>query len=305
MRLADIPTAQLYQQALHSDVRFKSGFFSIALQTTERPLIELLTSLYGNTALLDPDDLCHFHIKISKPSTYRRWVKPQVVFSIDSIEPFEPYPLGHSLPLFEWGLNWCIGTTAHHNLMLHSAVVEKNGLGLIMPAMPGSGKSTLCAALAYRGWRLLSDEFGVVRHDDGKILPMPRAIGLKNQSIDVIKNFAPDAWVGPSYEGTRKGTVAHVAPPPESLKRQDEAVTPRWVIFPRYQAGAKLSLTPQPKSLGFTRLSNNAFNYQLTMEKGFTTLGKVVDSCDCYHLIYSNLDEAVSALNTLAEDGAT
>jgi predicted ATPase len=29
---------------------------------------------------------------------------------------------------------------------------------VILPAPPGSGKSTLCAALVTRGWRLLSDE---------------------------------------------------------------------------------------------------------------------------------------------------
>jgi predicted ATPase len=33
-------------------------------------------------------------------------------------------------------------------------VVERDGHALILPAMPGSGKSTLTAALVQRGWRL-------------------------------------------------------------------------------------------------------------------------------------------------------
>ena len=44
--------------------------------------------------------------------------------------------------MYEWGVNWCIGTTGHCNLILHSAVVEKDGRGVILPAIPGSGKST-------------------------------------------------------------------------------------------------------------------------------------------------------------------
>jgi predicted ATPase len=46
--------------------------------------------------------------------------------------------------------------------MLHAAVVEKNGKALILPALPGSGKSTLSAALAMNGWRFLSDEFTMI-----------------------------------------------------------------------------------------------------------------------------------------------
>ena len=36
---------------------------------------------------------------------------------------------------------------------------------VILPAPPGSGKSTLCAALVNRGWRLLSDELTLVDFD--------------------------------------------------------------------------------------------------------------------------------------------
>ncbi|MBK9234594.1 MAG: hypothetical protein IPO19_00450 [Rhodoferax sp.] len=35
-------------------------------------------------------------------------------------------------------------------------------MSLVMPAIPGSGKSTLTAGLSLSGWRLLSDEFGAL-----------------------------------------------------------------------------------------------------------------------------------------------
>lgn len=39
---------------------------------------------------------------------------------------FLPMEIGHSHALFEWGLNWTIGTYAHNYLIMHSAVLEKD-----------------------------------------------------------------------------------------------------------------------------------------------------------------------------------
>ena len=81
---------------------------------------------------------------------------------------------------------------------------------------------TLTAALAHRGWRLLSDEFGLVRPERGDLLPMPRAIPLKNTSIEAILEFDPAAPLGPTYPKTRKGRVRHVRASDDSQRRQHE-----------------------------------------------------------------------------------
>jgi len=301
MKLSDIPPKELRKKAREEGIRFKTGPFPVRLKTDIPELIDTLHSMYGHASLLCNNEVSQFHITIAQKSGLRRWLKPQAIFSIDGIKPFEPYPLSHAFPLFEWGLNWCIGTTAHNNLMLHSAVVEKNGIGLILPAMPGSGKSTLCAGLTSRGWRLLSDEFGILRHSDGQLLPIPRAAPLKNDSIEIIRQYAPEAVLGPIYEKTRKGTVSHMAPPPNSLELQEQTVTPKFVVFPKYQKGAKTRLTPLVKSAAFTRLTNNAFNYQVTMEQGFQSMARLVENTQCFDFISGDLDEAVITLQTLLE----
>lgn len=282
-------------------LRLRSGPLTIHLYTRIDTLSRLLRRMYGAAALDSPAQFADFHIGMARPRGPRRWLRPQVCFTLDAQSPFEPYPLEHALPLFEWGLNWCIGTTFPRQLMLHAGALEKNGFGLLLPATPGAGKSTLTAALCHRGWRLLSDEFGIVRHDDGQLLPMPRAIGLKNRSIAVIRDFAPDAFFGPVYPGTRKGDVAHLAPPAESLARQAEPATPRWVVFPRYAPGAQLQLKAEPPSVSFTRLANNAFNYQISGAQGFRTLVHLTESAMAYSLAYSKLDEAVAQMDRLAE----
>jgi len=255
---------------------------------------------YAALPLLPDDTVCHFRIEIRARGGLRRFSRPQAVFACDGFAPFEPYPRSHAFAMYEWGLNWATVQVAHDYLLLHSAVVEKGGKALLLPALPGSGKTTLCAGLVGRGWRLLSDEFAIVRPADGMLLPLPRVAPLKNASIDVIRSFAPQLRLGPRFERTRKGTVAHVFPPAESLARQAEVARPRWVVFPRYAAGSPSELTPQPPSLALARLVNNSFNYRITGEAGFRAICRLVRGVDCYELVNGSLEAAVAQLDALA-----
>ncbi len=302
MIFSDISVAELQWQAKGQGIRYRTGPFTVCLKTPLDDLVVLLHKLYSSAPLLDDTTLCQFHINIGKPRGLRRWIKPQAVFTIDGLQPFDPFPANHALPLLEWGLNWCISSAANGFLILHSAVVEKNGKGVILPALPGSGKSTLCAGLINKGWRLLSDEFGILDQHTGQLIPIPRTLPLKNRSIDVIKQFAPDALIGPTFPKTRKGDVAHLAPPTNSILRQDERVQPSHVVFPKFMAGANTQLSEQNKSLAFTRLSNNSFNYQLTMEQGFKTLSQLVKNTGCYGLTFGDMTSAIETLDNLVSN---
>jgi HprK-related kinase A len=210
-------------------------------------------------------------------------------------------PILLSTPFPPWnGASTGVATRSHHLLMLHSAVVERNGHAMLFPAWPGHGKSTLCTALVHSGWRLLSDEFGLVRPEDGVLLPVPRLIPLKNESIEVIRGFRPETIIGPAFFRTRKGTVAHVRPPLDSIRRAQEPARPRWFVFPRWIADAPFSLEPMPKSQAFLMVATNAFNYEVLDETAFRLVDDMVRACDCYSLSYSDLGDAVPALDNLS-----
>ena len=268
------------------------------------PLMRLMYELLRDHRVVD-DPVRDFHVEVTSPSPLRRWVRPQVQFFVDGRAPFEPLPARHHLPILEWGINWCIAARSHHLLMLHAAVVEREGRAMLFPAWPGHGKSTLCTALVHSGWRLLSDEFGLVRPRDGLMVPLPRLMPLKNESIEVIRRFAPDAHIGPSFHGTRKGTVAHVRPPTESVERAGEPATPAWLVFPRWVRGSPLRLEPMPKAQAFLMVASNAFNYEVLGETSFRLVDAMVGACACYSLTYSDLGEAVAALDrvTFADHG--
>ncbi|MCX7108979.1 MAG: HprK-related kinase A [Proteobacteria bacterium] len=299
MRLGDLTLGELENRLKGSGLYVRFGPFTVRVNSDIPSVNFLALQLYPSYPLLSSEAITDFHIQIAKPKGLRRWYRRQSLFSVDSRLVFAPYPIEHAFPALEWGINWCIATRAHHLLMLHSAVVERNGNAILFPAWPGHGKSTLCTALVFSGWRLLSDEFGLVRPEDGLLLPIPRLIPLKNESIDVIKNFRPEAVIGPSFLKTRKGTVAHVIPPEDSILRSQEPAKPRWLIFPRWVAGAPLSLEPIPKSQAFLMVATNAFNYEVLDQTAFRLVTDMVKACDCHSLVYSDLSEAVAAIDAL------
>jgi HprK-related kinase A len=300
MKLAELPEDDFIQRLAGNGLLLRIGPFTMRIRSGIEHFAQLLRRFYVHFAVVTEPAIADFHVRLTTPGGIRRRWHPQVLFLLDGQELFLPYPLSHAFPLFEWGLNWAIAMQAHQYLMLHSAVVERSGRAMLLPAVPGSGKSTLCAAMVSRGWRLFSDEFGLVRADDGHLQPLPRPLPLKNRSIDVIRDFAPDAELGPSFHGTRKGTVAHLVSPALSVMRSAVTVPPGWLVFPRYKAGVPLRLSPIPKQQAFLKLANNSFNYQLLGLRGFEGVTRLVRDCDCYILTYSNLDEAIDALNRLA-----
>ncbi len=202
--------------------------------------------------------------------------------------------------MLEWGLNWCVSTHGHQYLAIHAAVVERSGRALILPAPPGSGKSTLCAGLVNRGWRLLSDELTLIDPASGHVLPLPRPVSLKNASIEVIRGLFGSAVLGPVVRDTVKGSVAHMKPPTDSVRRAGETARPGWIVLPRYEAGAPARLTSFPKAHAFMQLADNAFNYTIHGRHGFEVLAQIVDASACYEFAYGDLEEAASVFDELA-----
>jgi HprK-related kinase A len=299
MTLANIPLSELRQCLRRAGLFLHMGPFIVHLRSNLSDLPPLLQQLYSEYVVAEDNSFADFHITLYRLAGLRRWWRPQVQLRVDNETPFSPFPLDTALPFLEWGLNWCVGHRAHQYLMLHAGVLEKNGSAMLFPAWPGSGKSTLCAALSHRNWRLLSDEFALVRPADFALIPFPRLIALKNESIGVIRAFAPNAVVGPNYPKTRKGTVAHMRPPGKSVALSEITAQACWIVFPHYEAGATLRLKSISKERAFLKLSGNSFNYELIGLRGFEMVSRLIESCDCHLLRYSNLEEAVTQLDCL------
>lgn len=302
MILAEFDTPRL-RTALRHGLTLRIEPFTVRVRSPIASVAEGLQRNYGDRTVLDDDAFADFSVALTRPWSLRRWLQPQVNFQLDGVIPFKPLPLNQAFPLFEWGLNWCIANHCHQWVMLHAAVLERGGGVVILPAPPGSGKSTLCAALASRGWRLFSDELTLIDPATLEIVPVPRPVNLKNRSIDVIGAHAPDQSLGPRFNDTRKGDVAHMRPPGEAVRRAAERAQPRWIVFPRYVADAPPRVTHIPRPQAVAGLADNCFNYSHLGESAFRTLCAVADRCDSHGFEYGQLDDAMAAFERLANGG--
>jgi HprK-related kinase A len=276
--------------------------FSVRLRSALPQVVEGVHRLYGRYPLRDgQDEFADFHIDISRGVGLRRFIgKRQSLFLIDGFAPFKPLPADQAYPSFEWGLNWCVANHCHQYLVLHAAVIERNGLSAILAAPPGSGKSTLCAGLVHRGWRLFSDELALIHLATGRVDAFPRPICLKNESIDVIRQFVPDSSWGPMVHETRKGSVTHLRPPDAHIVAASQPARPRWIVFPQFRAGSPVKVAPKPKARAALALAANAFNFDVLGELGFEALSRVVQGCDAYEFSYGDLDDAQAFFDELA-----
>ena len=302
MKLAELAPSALRHQLAHEGVWLRTGPFSVRVRSRVSSVADGLAELYGEFEADDPAGrFADFQVAVNPPNAVRRWVRPQVDFSFDGQLPFKPLPYDQAYPMLEWGLNWCVSAHAHQYLIVHAAVVEKNGAAAILPAPPGSGKSTLTAGLVLSGWRLLSDELALIDRESGLVHPLPRPVSLKNASIPLIRAFSAEAFINRPSRDTAKGTVAHLRPPAESVRRQHEAARPRWVIFPQWSAGAAARLTPRSAAQTFMFLAQNAFNYSHLGADGFRVGTRLVEQASSYDFAYSSLNDAVRVFDGLAD----
>lgn len=301
MRLQDVGTAGLRTRMRDGGVTLRLSPFTVRVRSDIPHLADDVATMYRDFELAADDDFVDFHVAVLRSPHWLSRLQGRAEFWFDGQRSFTPLPAAQALAMLEWGINWCIAAHAHQYLLIHAAVLERGGRALLMPAPPGSGKSTLCAALAHRGWRLLSDELGLLDLRTGQVHGMARPINLKNASIPLIRAFAPEAVFSASMPNTSKGTVALVRAPQDAIEARLAPAMPAWVVLPAWRADAPAQLLPIERARAFMDLAEQSFNYDVHGQAGFQALGRLVDACACFRFEYSRLDEALAHFDRLSE----
>lgn len=300
MRVEGLDPARLARALARRGLGLQIGPFQVRVRSPLPEVARGIAHLYAHHRLIAAS-IPDFEVAVQPGTALRRWLAPQARFTLDGHDPFKPLPRAHAFPLLEWGLNWCVASYAHQYLILHAAVVARGDSALVLAAPPGSGKSTLCAALATRGWRLFSDELALLRVGSDEVHPLARPISLKNASIDLLRRWAPAARFSDPVADTHKGTIAHLSPSGDCVREAAPARV-RWCLFPRYSPGAVARLEPAPKGAAFLEAAQQAFNYSVLGVHGFDTLRTMMAAAGCYRFAFDDLAAAVATLDRLADD---
>lgn len=303
MSLRELPAAELGRR-LAGGLKLRIGPFTVCIQGRDPLLADTLSRHYPDYPLAAADSFSDARLTLRDQTWWARLLgRPREICLEDEV-PFTDFPANALLAHIEWSLNWCIATRANQYLMLHGGVVARDEGAMILPGVPGAGKSTLTAFLMHRGWRLFSDEFTLLKTGTLDLQPFPRLIPLKNDSIEVIQAAVPEAQFGPQIPGTRKGRVSHLRPGADHLRRMDEGARPKLVVFPGYQAGSTTALKEMASAEAFAELTNNAFNYVLLGRQAFEMVAELTDAVRCFRLTYSDLNDANLHLQDLLRSTA-
>ena len=285
MTLGDLPIDTFRARLQGPGLRVRIGPFIARISSSLSDVERSLRTLYAYHEVEPGEDGAHFALRVDPPATLRRFVRRQVQLTFQGREPFLPLPRSMAAPMLEAGLNWCVGNFAHQYLVIHAATLERHGRALLMPAPPGSGKSTLCAALVTRGWRLLSDEFALVDVTSGALEPIARPVALKDQSVALLRDWAPDAFFGPEVDNSEGERVAYLRPAADHVRSTARALS-GWIVIPKFTPGARVTLDPMSRARALLHLADNSFNYNFHGRQGFDQLASIVDRAPCRVLRY-------------------
>ena len=297
MTLGDLPRTEIRRRLKRERLCLRTGPFVVAVRTPLARLADAIATLYTDFPLIDDCAFADFDIEIAPRRGLRRWLPPQAVFTLGGWFRHDAFRRSLAPAFFEWGLNCCVSRSVLHYLVLHGAVVERGGRALVLLGASGAGKSTLCAALIVDGWRLLSDELTLIRPGSRGVVGLARPISLKNEAIDLVRTLAPRAVMGPTTVTPRKGRMAHLRPPRESVQRMDEPATLSRFVFVRYEPGAAPSLQRVAPADALARIARQSFNYGVRGRRGFEHLARLVDECPSATLTYGDVRDAVRALD--------
>jgi hypothetical protein len=165
---------------------------------------------------------------------------------------------------------------------VHAAALELDGNAVILPAQPGSGKSTLSIALVRQGLRLLSDDMPFLSNTPGpEVLAFPEDVNVCADGSAFFDELDFLAERTPNERGKHSVALGDLFP--DSVA---ERGVPRLLVFPRIARTVLSRLRPMSKQEALVALLDHSLpplNRSLASPH-FETMMDVVASCACYQL---------------------
>jgi hypothetical protein len=199
--------------------------------------------------------------------------------------------LGRLGPLVKGAL-WSAAINAHNFLFyIHAGTVGTDHACVLLPAAPGSGKSSLTAALTHRGFRYFSDEVALIEPGTFMVTPMPLAFCAKSTGWDVLSRYYPEILSVPTHARSDGKIVRYVPPPADRVQKTPASIS--HIVFPRYDKESKTELKPIARSEALGRLMVECLGQKQRLDRNnVEQLIRWISSIQCYALPFSSLDAA-------------
>ena len=185
-------------------------------------------------------------------------------------------------------------------MQIHAGVVGGEAGCVLLPAAPGSGKSTLTTALVHAGFDLFSDEVALLGADL-TISPFPTAICVKDSGIDIIASMYPSVRALPLHLRGDGKRVVYLPPPSGSLPPDGHRRPVRGIAFPRYVAGAPMTSRCIAPAAALARLLSHCQNVARPLDQA--TVGALVRwiaTVPCVEVCYGSLEPVLGMVGRMS-----
>ncbi|MFH5927189.1 PqqD family peptide modification chaperone [Roseomonas xinghualingensis] len=201
------------------------------------------------------------------------------------------------------GLVWSTAVNRHDFFLgIHAGVVGGQSGAMLLPGSPGSGKSSLTAALVQAGFQYYSDEMALLRDDDFYVLPVPFSLCVKDTGIPVLTSRFPVLEQLPLHQRADGKRVAYLPPPYGCLPPFGEAKPVRALVFPRYAAHVATCSRVMPKADALQRLLEQCLVVRKRLDpRGVQALIRWIEPIECIELVFGTLDEGAAAAASLLD----
>lgn len=180
-----------------------------------------------------------------------------------------------------WDINQFVPQQARDFLFLHAGSVARDDGGLLLPAPPDRGKSTLVAALLKLGYGYLSDELGLIDPVTSRLYPFPRRISLDESALRFFPGLEQrlDDRVTATWDPLQR----HVRPEDLEAVVAGPSVIRR-VVFLGEDRRGRPKLSPISRAEAVERMAANCFNLYRYGDRGVIVLSRVAAEAEAYEL---------------------
>lgn len=184
---------------------------------------------------------------------------------------------------------------------IHAGVVEKDGSLLILPAIAGSGKSSLTSGLLRAGWRYLSDETAPLAPDTLRVRPVPLAMATKTGAWPLLQPHYPELATLQTHIREDDKHVRYLVPPASCVAPDREDGYPiRWIVFPKYHPDSKTELKPVSKVETLRRLLAECMSLPRHLDEPTAKrIAEWIHGIEGYELPNSNLEASMGLIESL------
>lgn len=167
--------------------------------------------------------------------------------------------------------------------VIHAAALERNGCGVLIPGLSGSGKSTSCVALMRAGYRCLSDDKPFLRETENglELLAFPEMIDVTDQTIAFFPELR-ERTTAIEVGYRKKRFCAEMLYPGSTA----DAVKPSVILFPQISEESTSRVEPLSKIRTLQALLPHSllcFDREVSV-RHFGLLSRLVETTACYRL---------------------